>query len=147
MKITAHVSNTSDQHRVVVTTNGAEKILAIEPKATSRGSSVNGGELLLAALATCVCNDLFREAAKREIHIENVDVVAAAVFRAEGASADHVEYQVTLSGAADDSVLRDLVRTTDTVAEIQNTVRVAIPVALSRVTVVPRGAGTAISSA
>jgi uncharacterized OsmC-like protein len=130
VKITARVTNSADQHRVVVATNETQKSLEIAAKQPGQGSSVNGGELLLAALATCMCNDLYREAAKRGIRLDHVDVSAAAVFPAEGAGAEQVEYHVTISGEAEDAVLRDLVRATDGVAEIHNTIRAAIPVQL-----------------
>ena len=136
MKITARVTNSADDHRVLIATNGAEKSLSIPPKQSGRGSSVNGGELLLAALATCICNDLYREAGKRGIDVDNVDVTVAAVFPAEGAPAERLEYGVTISGAAEPSVLRELVRATDEVAEIHNTVRAAIPIALGQIQVV-----------
>jgi uncharacterized OsmC-like protein len=136
LRISARVTNSESQHRVIVATNGAERNLAIPPKDSGRGSSVNGGEFLLAALATCVCNDLYREAGKRGINLDVVDVAAAAVFPAEGAPAERLEYHVTISGEAEDSVLRDLVRATDAVAEIHNTVRAAIPIELRGINVV-----------
>jgi hypothetical protein len=67
MKIAARVSNTVSGHTLEVETDGRKQSIAIAPKTAGRGSSVNGGELLFAALATCFCNDLYREAAKRGI--------------------------------------------------------------------------------
>jgi len=43
-----------------VQTDNDFKPITIEPKATGYGSSINGGELLLLALATCFCNDIYR---------------------------------------------------------------------------------------
>lgn len=63
MKIAARVSNSVSGHTLEVETDGRKQSITIAPK-TGRGSSVNGGELLFAALATCFCNDLYREAAK-----------------------------------------------------------------------------------
>jgi uncharacterized OsmC-like protein len=98
---------------------------------------VNGGELLLAALATCACNDLFREAAKRGIELGDVEIAVQADFPAEGSPAQDVVYHVTLSGMAEEDVLRELVRSTDMVTEIQNTVRSPVPVRLGEINVVP----------
>lgn len=137
MRITALVINTEEAHQVTVSTNGADKMLGIGAKPNARGSAVNGGELLAAALATCFCNDLFREAGKRGIRLGQVEVSVSAEFRSEGASAEDVVYDVTLSGEAEDSVLRDLVMATDRVAEIQNTVRSAIPVNVGNISIVP----------
>ena len=59
MRISASVHN-STNHLAIVETDGVERALAIPAKQSGRGSSVNGGELLMLALATCYCNDLFR---------------------------------------------------------------------------------------
>ena len=94
---------------------------------------MNGGELLFLALATCYCNDLYREAAKRAIRIESVEVEVHGEFGAEGEPARRVTYQARVRAAASEKAIRDLMRHTDGVAEIQNTLRVGMPVALSRV--------------
>ena len=74
MKIVARVSNTDSSHTVEVKTEGRRQAIAIPPKNAGRGSSINGGELLFAALATCFCNDLYREAANRAIDVQEVKV-------------------------------------------------------------------------
>ncbi len=43
-------------------------------KENGYGSSASGGELLFLALATCYCNDIYREAAKKNIKVESVEV-------------------------------------------------------------------------
>jgi organic hydroperoxide reductase OsmC/OhrA len=53
MKIPARISNTISGHAAEVETDGRKQSIAIAPKNTGRGSSLNGGELLFAALATC----------------------------------------------------------------------------------------------
>lgn len=67
MKISAKIENGNGEHHVTVTTNGTSQSLTIPAKASGLGSSVNGGELLFLALATCYGNDLYREAGKRGI--------------------------------------------------------------------------------
>ena len=62
---------------VLVRTSGATQVLAIRPKADGRGSAVNGGELLMLALATCFCNDLYREAERLRIPIEVHNTIRA----------------------------------------------------------------------
>ena len=74
MKIAARVSNTPSGHSVEVETEGRKQSIAIAPKSIGRGSSINGGELLFAALATCFCNDLYREAVKGGIEVQEVTV-------------------------------------------------------------------------
>src|ERR1700679_1136895 len=74
MNISAKLLNQRERHTVVLNTAGHEHSLTIALKAEGFGSSVNGGELLFLALATCYCNDLYREAKKRNITIEQVQV-------------------------------------------------------------------------
>jgi uncharacterized OsmC-like protein len=133
MKITATVLNEAETHRVVVCTGENSRSIAIPAKQTGRGSSVNGGELLLAALATCYCNDIYREAAKRKINVESVEVEAEAEFEAEGEPATAVYYRVRVKARASEDDIRALIMHTDKVAEIQNTVRTPTPVLLSSV--------------
>jgi uncharacterized OsmC-like protein len=47
------------------------------------GSSANGGEPLFLALASCYCNDIYRETAKRNIEVERVEVNGEGDFDAE----------------------------------------------------------------
>jgi organic hydroperoxide reductase OsmC/OhrA len=128
MKITARVSNTSSGHGVEVETDGRKQPIAIAPKSAgshsnARGSSVNGGELLFAALATCFCNDLYREAAKRGIQVESVEVEVSGTFGNAGDPARDISYRVLVRADAPQQTIDDLIRATDSVAEIQNTVR------------------------
>ena len=72
MKISATVQNSAGRHHVTLRTGDAAYNLTIPPKPTGFGSSANGGELLFLALATCYCNDLYREAAKRGLNVQRV---------------------------------------------------------------------------
>jgi organic hydroperoxide reductase OsmC/OhrA len=67
--ISAAVESRPRQHRVMLTTAGKSHSLEIAPRSSGFGSSASGGELLCLALATCYCNDLYREAAKRSIEV------------------------------------------------------------------------------
>lgn len=73
MQISAVVLNKAQRHEVLVTTNQISKIMTTPSKPD--GTSVNGGELLFLALATCVCNEEYREAAKKNLKINSVEVV------------------------------------------------------------------------
>ena len=83
MHIVARVKNCGADHAVEVSTEGRTRTVAISAKAGG-GSDVNGGELLFLALATCYCNDLYREAARAGIVIENVEVTVEGDFGAAG---------------------------------------------------------------
>jgi uncharacterized OsmC-like protein len=131
VKISAHVVNQEGGHSAVLTTDGREQSLQISSKPDGFGSSVNGGELLFLALATCYCNDLYREARKRGIRIERVQVEVTGEFNGEGAAANNISYRASVDAKAPREQILDLMRHTDSVAEIQNTLRHSSPVILS----------------
>lgn len=100
MQISAQVHNTSERHAAVVRTEGRQTTVEIAPKADGAGSAVNGGELLMLALATCYCNDLYREPARRSIVIDAICVAARAEFSGVGLAASDINYRASVSSAA-----------------------------------------------
>lgn len=106
-----------------MSTNDDRREVAIPPKSEGQGSSVNGGELLFLALATCYCNDVYREAKKRGIRVDRVEVEVEGEFGKEGDPAESIEYRARVSADAPREKILDLMKHTDTVAEIQNTLR------------------------
>ena len=130
MEISASVKNAQQTHAVVVRTGATSQALVIPPKPAGRGSAVNGGELLMLALATCYCNDLYREAEKLDIPLESVEVEASARFPGIGLAATDIRYRARIASPAAPSAIADLLRQTDAVAEVQNTIRAGVPVAL-----------------
>lgn len=139
MKISAAVMNAGATHEVTVSTSGEARSLAIPVKPAGGGSDVNGGELLMLALATCYCNDLYREAARLNIEVQAVQVEASAEFNGRGLAATNVTYRAKIKSTEPQERLSLLLRETDAVAEIHNTVRVPIAV-----TLVPWGASTEV---
>ncbi len=137
MKISARVQNSFGQQIITLATNENSHTIDIPPKPTGYGSSANGGELLFLALATCYCNDIYREAARRGIEVTGVEVDVRGDFGAEGEPGRNVTYQARITGKATAAALEDLARHTDTVAEIQNTLRSGATVSLSEVEVLP----------
>lgn len=133
MNISASLENRRDSHTVTLATNGREHSLSIVPKPEGFGSSVNGGELLFLALATCYCNDLYREARKRNIELQSVRVEVRGQFGAEGEGARDVSYSASVEGRASQEDMLALMRHTDTVAEIQNTLRASVRVTLAEI--------------
>lgn len=132
MQIVARISNNASGHIVEVETDGHRKAIAIPPKNAGRGSSVNGGELLFTALATCFCNDLFREAAKRNIDVHGVAVEVTGEFGHPGEPARNVSYRVQVDANGPKNEIDDFIRATDSVSEIQNTLRTVCPVRLEQ---------------
>ena len=133
MKISARVDNSEGKHHVTLTTNDHSHSIIIPPKPNGLGSSANGGELLFLALATCYCNDIYREAAKRNIPVEKVEVEVSGNFGAEGEPTKNVTYRAKVHAKGTEEKIRALMEYTDTVAEIQNTLRAGTDVKLSEI--------------
>ncbi len=132
MKISASVSSRYNEHVTTVQTNDASQEVKIAPKSSGYGSSVNGGELLLLALATCFCNDIYREAKKRNISVTEVDVVVTGEFGGEGEPGFNFQYETNVVSDAPPEVIEELIEYTDEVAEIHNTLRKGIDIRLVR---------------
>lgn len=133
MKISALLRNREGEHQVSLRTNDNVQTLAISPKPAGLGSSVNGGELLFLALSTCYCNDIYREAAKRGIRVQSVEVEVTGEFGAEGEPAKNVRYRAKIEAHAGEEDIRSLGLETDRLTEIQNTLRVGTPVTLDEI--------------
>jgi len=130
MQVTAIVKNSATGHEVLVQTGDVDQALSVPPKSSGKGSAINGGEFLMLALATCYCNDLYREAERLAVPIEGVDVEASAEFPGVGLAATNITYRATVSSSASSAAVAQLLRETDAVAEIHNTVRAGVPVEL-----------------
>lgn len=133
MKISANVSNSAGRHTVLVSTEGNSKQLAIAAEEQGLGSSINGGELLFLALATCVCNDIYREAAKRSMAIQNVRVTVNGEFGKEGESAKNIVYNVVVeSNSHTRDEIQQLIDYVDKIAEVHATLRNGVSVVLEK---------------
>ncbi|MBS1511972.1 MAG: OsmC family protein [Bacteroidetes bacterium] len=130
MKVSAVVKSQLNQHEVVVATNADQKKISIAPKASGFGSSVNGAELLLLSLATCYCNDIYREAAKRNITVQSVVVEVTGAFGAEGEPGSDFQYKPVIVSDASPEQLAALIDFTDGIAEIHQTLRKGLNVTL-----------------
>jgi uncharacterized OsmC-like protein len=130
MEITARIINDAQRNDVQVSTNEVTKVLSIPSKAMGRGSSVNGGELLFLALATCFCNDIYREAAKRGLELRSVEVSVSGSFGAEGEPATGIRYEARVDTDAAPEAVRDLLVYVDEVAEVHNTLRKGVDLRL-----------------
>jgi organic hydroperoxide reductase OsmC/OhrA len=137
--ISAFVKNSRGSHDVTLATGDSRKSLTVPSREIGFGSSLNGGELLMLALATCYCNDLYREAARLGIGIESVEVSASADFEGIGVAASNIRYRARIASTSSEADIARLLRETDAVAEIHNTVRAGV-----RVTLEPWGTGSAV---
>jgi len=94
------------------------------------GRGFSGGELLYLAVAGCISNDLFREAADRGVTLDRVVVKVAGDFTGDPAISAEITYSVEITGSASDEELRLLVEHVDKIAEIPNSLRRATQVRL-----------------
>jgi uncharacterized OsmC-like protein len=131
MQIAVRVSNTSG-HEVEGERDHRKQSVVMPPKNTGRGSSVNGGELLFVALATRFCNDIYREAAKRGIDVEGVKVEMTGAFGNLGEPAHDTSNRADVHSNASQAAIDDLIRATDSAAEIHNTLRADCEVRLTQ---------------
>ena len=128
MEISATVRHSAGDHAVMVQTGEARQSLPIPAKPAGRGSAVNGGEFLMLALATCYCNDLYREAERIGMPIDDVEVEASADFDGVGLAATRVRYRAKVTSTAGNAAIDELLRRTDAVAEVHNTLRSGVEV-------------------
>jgi uncharacterized OsmC-like protein len=82
------------------------------------------------SIATCFCNDIYREAGKRNIAVSEVEVTASCEFGPEGEAGTNFTYKVFVKSNAGEEELKDLIKHTDRIAEIQNTIRKGTPIKL-----------------
>ena len=128
MEIRAVIRNADADHHATVSTDGRATVVAV-PGRPGGGSALNGGELLCLALATCYCNDLYREARQRGITLTSVVVEATAEFGGPGEPARRITYAAQVTAAdATPADIEALLAHTDSVAEVHNTLRAGIVV-------------------
>jgi len=123
MEITARVDHRTGEHRVAVATDGKTQTIAVAAKSSGSGSAINGGEFLMLALATCYCNDLYREAALLGMQLDGVEVEAQAEFEGVALSARNVRYRARVDSPEPAARIEALLARTDVVAEVHNTLR------------------------
>jgi uncharacterized OsmC-like protein len=123
MHIAARILNAQGSHQVSVETDGRRQSLAIPPKPNATGSAVNGGELLFLALATCYCNDVYREAGSRGITVRGIEIEVSGDFGGRGEPVSGITYRARVDADASAEEISALLHETDLVAEIHNTLR------------------------
>ncbi|HSB89906.1 MAG TPA: OsmC family protein [Anaerolineales bacterium] len=132
MRSVARIHNSQGEHHVKLSTGDRTSKIEIPPKPSGLGSSATGGELLMLALATCYCNDVYREAAKIGLEVSHVDVECSGDFPAEGQPARDVAYTVRITANGSSQQIRELAVQVDRMAEIHNTLRAGTPVVMTQ---------------
>lgn len=112
--------------------SGGGHVLVVDRPAAAGGGGLgfSGGELMHLAVAGCISNDLFREAAAEGIRLDTVRVAVRGDFAGDPAVSTGVSYDVEVTGDADEQRLRALVARVDRIAEVPNSLRQGTPVRL-----------------
>ena len=87
-----------------------------------------GGHVFHLAVAGCVLNDVYREAAALGIDVKGVRVTAAGGFDTATWQSTGIDYSVEVSSDAPADRLAHLLSVVDQVAEIPQTIRAGAPV-------------------
>ncbi|MGE5449572.1 MAG: OsmC family protein [Bacteroidales bacterium] len=130
MKVSATVKSSVDHHEIVVKTNGNEKVMQLSARSSGHESSISGGELLMLSMATCFCDEFYREAIKRNLQISGVEIIVNGEFGAEGEPGTNFTCSVKVASDEPEDEINDLIQYTDQAAEIQKTLRKGVSVKL-----------------
>ena len=85
------------------------------------------------AIGACYSNDVFREATKRGLKVRNVQVTVNADWAGDPVRAQNVSFSVMVEADATQAEIVELIRHTDRVAEIPNSLRLGTEVKLAEI--------------
>lgn len=133
MKYSASLQNIAGKLDVMMKKGDSTNSVDIQPGRHGFGSSISGGEILFLAIATCYCNDLYREGRKLGIAVEQVEVDVDGDFAGPGEPATNVMCRIKVTAQASDAEIRKLVEHTDAIAEIPMSLRRGIQVTVTEI--------------
>jgi len=133
MKYSASMHNVNGRLDVVVAKGDQTNSIDIAPGHNGFGSSISGGEILFLAIATCYCNDLYREGKKLGIKVDNVEVEVDGDFMAAGEPATNVKCKIKVTAQATEAEIQRLIVYTDSIAEIPMSLRNGTDVTVTEV--------------
>ena len=136
MKYSASMHSIDGGLNVLMKKGDKVNTVQIAPQHKGFGSSISGGEILFLAIATCYCNDIYREGIKLGIKVDHVEVDVDGDFMAAGEPATNVTCKIKVTAHADEDEIRKLVEHTDAIAEIPMSLRRGTPIALTEIKVV-----------
>jgi putative redox protein len=115
-----------------VASSGPFSVIADRPAAGGgRGLGFNGGQLLYAAIAACLSNDLYREAPGLGIRLSRVAMTVDGDFPGRGQPSTPISVELEVEGDAPEAKLGELVDLVDRLAEIPNSMRSTTPVTIT----------------
>jgi uncharacterized OsmC-like protein len=96
-----------------------------------QGMGFSGGQLLLLSIGACYANDIFREAAHRDLEVLGVRVVVECEWDGDPPRAQNVRFSTRVEAEADEDEIMDLIHHVDQIAEVHNTLRGGVGVELA----------------
>lgn len=103
---------------------GPFTLVADRPVAAGGGGrGFNGGQLLNLAVAACISNDLYREAAARGLTLHHVAVTVESDYEGDPAVSTPIEYRLEVRSDHPPDVIDALIAHVDDIAEIPNSLR------------------------
>ena len=133
MNIECELKKDGERHAALLSTLGNAHKIELDSKEGGAGCRANGGELLCLSIASCFCNDIYRESVSFGIEVESVRVKVTAEFGGVGEAAKSISYFPTVEARASEAEIEALIIHTDKVAEIHNTLRQGMPVKLTSI--------------
>lgn len=106
------------------------------PRAGGMGIGFSGEELFMMSIGASICNDLYREAAAREIDITQVEIVVNGDWSGEPAQAHNIRYDIKIKTAAARETVEELLKHVDKIAEIPQSLRTGTQVRMNTVEIV-----------
>ncbi len=129
-KTTVHVKTLSGASAAVGWAGPRTVTIDRQESAGGLGIGFNGGELLLLAIGACYTNDLYREASKQGMKLNSVSVDVEGDWGGDPVRAQDVTFSVRVESPASEAEVLALMKHTDQVAEIHNSLRMGTKVAL-----------------
>jgi len=130
-KTVAHVRTAHESPTAIGWAGNRTLTIDRSSDAGGMGLGYNGGELLFLAIGACHTNDLFREASKRGISVKSVQVDLEGEWGGDPVRAQNVVFSAKVEADAGENEIMELIRQTDQVAEIHNSLRMGTQVTLT----------------
>ena len=130
-QMTVHVRSAHEGSFSVGWSHAHSLVIDRSPDDGGQGVGFDGGQLLLLSLGACYANDVFREAAKRDLEVLGVRVVVECDWGGDPVRAQNVRYSTRVEAEASEDEIMELIRHVDGIAEVHNTLRSGVGIELA----------------
>lgn len=128
--MSVHIRSAHEGNFSVGWTGQHSLVIDRSPSDGGQGMGFNGGQLLLLALGACYANDVFREAARRQIEVVGIRVIVECGWGGDPIRAQDVQLSTRIEADAGEDEIMDLIQHVDQIAEVHNTLRHGVEVEL-----------------